>query len=244
MPITFWYFLGLHPIYIYIFCMACELHSCPCMRTSRCSHRLVVRHHASTLQARSKCHKIKKLRIDFLWAVAHIQPGHAITEAKCKSSGERTRVFFRFGSLKMPLSISPQQRHNWLNHVAHSAPMRMAAIHCCTTALWVSPPQHQSATAGWSPDERELLHVVEGAGCHSSKRRGARRHRAWPDVRAQLNQNERSLQPKAKCLSGEGSSPHKAAKVQIECGVGCPTVLLQFLVAGALVVLLLVASGT
>ena len=114
-------YIYIHHIYIYHFSMACELNSCPCMRTSRCSHRLVVRHHASAIQAGSKCHKIKKLRIGFLWAVVQAQPCHAITEAQCKSSRERTRIFLRFGSPKMPLSVTSQQRRGGLDRIVELA---------------------------------------------------------------------------------------------------------------------------
>ena len=129
------YKLHFHILHIYvyyifvnitdIFSMAYESNSCPCMRTSWCSNRLVVRHHASTLQARGKRHKIKKIRISFLWAAVDVQPGHAITETKCKSSRERTWIFFRFGSPKASFSITPKERHSGLGDIT-----QLTALQC------------------------------------------------------------------------------------------------------------------
>ena len=128
--------------------MAYESNSSPWMRTSLCSNRLVVRHHASTLQARGKRHKIKKIRISFLWAAVDVQPGHAITETKCKSSRERT-IFFRFGSPKRPSASRLKERQwPWWYHSAHSAPMQMGKIYYYSSIVGFTP---SAPKRHWSP---------------------------------------------------------------------------------------------
>ena len=83
----------------------------------RNSNWLVIWHHLAAIQAGRMFNEFKNFRMRFMLFARQCKAGKALTEEVCKSSRERTRIFFGLCCAKMAILVASQQGHSRLGNV-------------------------------------------------------------------------------------------------------------------------------